>query len=266
MKKILFTLVFALLSQMIINAQTAKITVTVPFECWVTVVNNNESANEQYGWWDVWHTKKMNLNYAITSQYNNYTVTVPAAEGINTVIVYLPNGNNSDGVVLENLNTVNNGEYKFTYSASDFKDWNCLSCPWLYVFDGKQYIKNCEIIKDVVGLDNKETNSYKLDASAVINGQFKIKIQEEKEETSFLDRIALKVNGKYFTAEIAENNKALAQNDENYLQLINGESIELVFNIPQTIKIETLELEASGYYEPSIEYLAEVFERCMIKR
>lgn len=270
MKKILLLLVLAFVTQLTLKAQISTITLTAPFECWVTVINDAETTGQQYGWWDTWHKKKKNLQFAIASSDNNFTVTLPVKSGGNTVIIYnkSASASSSDGIVLENININGQANLKYTYQAGDFKDWNCLSCPWLYVFDGNNFVRKCEIIKDIVGIENQETNLYKLENSAIIDGKLRICIQEEKEETSFLDRIALKVNGKFYEPQIKQaiHKTALAGIDNKYLNLTKGESLEIEFIIPTDIEVKTVELQASGYYIPSKAFLAEVYNRILLVR
>ena len=279
MKKTLLFFAIIFVSQLVVKSQTiATVTVTTPpFDCWVSLISSNEAAAGEYGWWSVWKDKKNSKNFAIANESNNYSVTLPADAGNYTLIVYRKGANyetdGSDGVVIEEIvcdvwyDEEWGSSLKYEFKKGDFVDWNCLSCPWLYVFDGNKFVKKTEIIKDVVGKENKQTNLYQLEASSVIDGKLKLKIQEEKDEISYLDKIALKVNGVYYPALLSDGNKhsLLLKEDNEYLTLVKGENIELEFLIPTNIKIESIELEATGYYEPSKEFISEVYQKCLLK-
>ncbi len=280
MKKLIYLFAILFVTQLAAKAQLiATITVTTPpEECWVVAISNSESEEADYGWWSVWRAKKENHLFAITCAENNYTVKIPVDAGTYTLIVYRPNleytNGGSDGIILEEIMTdiwydeAWGSSLTYKFESGDFVEWNCLSCPWLYVHDGNNFLKKTEIIKDVVGKDSKQTNLYELEKSSIIDGILKIKIQEEKDETSYLDHIALKVNGVYYPALLTDGSKhnQLLKEDEQYLSLNKGENIELEFQIPSNIIIETVELEASGYYEPSVQYLSEAYQRCLNKK
>ncbi|TAG56324.1 MAG: hypothetical protein EAZ29_03125, partial [Runella slithyformis] len=80
-----------------------------------------------------------------------------------------------------------NKNANFNFKKADFKTWYCLSCPFLCVWNGNEYAKMTEVIKDVVGKKAETTTKTTLAYTQIINKTLKIRIQEEKEETSYLN-------------------------------------------------------------------------------
>ena len=148
----------------------------------------------------------------------------------------------------------------FKVKRADFKEWNCLSCPWLYVWDGANFVKETEVIKDVVGKTAEQTSFTNLKPTCLVNRQVKIRIQEEKDEISYLNRIALKVGEQvYFPDNLLE---ALSEKDDRYHTLKKGDSIELSFTLPANLpKNAPITLETTGYYEPDTKFLAEIYQK-----
>lgn len=260
--------------------KNAHLTIYTDVEVWVSLINNNDAKNAQYGWWSVWHDNKTAKRYIVSTEdneagYKSFLSNI--GDGTYTLVIYLPSSQfdkeyKTDGIALENV-VVDNGsiilgdselyskELSYSNAIGDFKDWNCLSCPWLYVYNGKEYIKETEIIKDVAGKENETTTSYQLCHKSVVNGYIKVLVKEEKEETTYLDKLVLRVNG----VEILPSNttsSVLNSDDKNYLILEKGESFEVEFKVGAEITKNTeIVIESTGYYNPSQQYLTEIYNR-----
>ncbi len=257
-----------------------KVAITVPHECWVVFISKKEAKGQKYGWWSVWHEKKKKGDYLITtlSGNSNYNLLVSKPKGSYIAVIFHPNANyerdKSDGIVLESLDISENNKKKdgdtiyLSYKKSDFKEWNCLSCPWLYVYDGQKYVRESEVIKDLAGIDYCATSSLNLSSQAIHQGRLKIKISEEKQETSYLDQIILKIDGQVYyphriNGEIVSGLKSI---DKNYIILKKGESIELEFLVPESVKDSSkIVLLTNGYYIPGKKYLQDVYQRILKK-
>lgn len=264
-KKQLFwsMLVVCLLSLGQLNAQTIKINAYT--KCKVALISAQEVKNAgRYGWWSAWQTKKKSQDYKSTPcTFKN------VSPGEYTIVVYNPNANtssdNGDGVVLEKIIVSKKFVLNAYYEASDFKDWNCLSCPWLYVYNGKCFIKQTEILKDVVGAHNKTTTVYEIAHKAIKNGVLKIKIQEEKDEITHLDKIQIKINGKTYLPQ--ERIALLTKSDGQYRKLKKGESLSLTFQLPSHLKAnDKVLLESTGFYIPDAAFLEAVYNKYLIQR
>ena len=92
----------------------------------------------------------------------------------------------------------------------------------------------------------------------IIDGKAILKITEELDETTYLDRIYLRINSeqiveigeiKYHTQQffISQiNRQLLKQSDNHYLILKEGDEYILEFNIPENY--QKIEFVAEGYY------------------
>ena len=150
-----------------------------------------------------------------------------------------------------------NDKIEHYFNKIDFKAWNCLSCPWLYIFNGNQYVRYTEILKDVVGYELKTTTLHSIPNKYIFDGRIRLRIMEEKDERTYIDRLVLKVNGLYCLPSGTEKNKNnLTAIDDRYSILNKGDHIDLEFIIPAKIESTTeLKLEANGYYVPEIELI-----------
>lgn len=246
-----------------LQAQTLKIDAYT--KCQVALISKSEIGTAQYGWWSIWQQKKKSQDYKSTPcTFKNL------APGTYTVVVYNPGaqvGNDKgDGVVLKEIVVGKKFNLKAYYEKSDFKDWNCLSCPWLYVYNGKCFVKQTEILKDVVGTTNKTTTFFTVNPKAVIDGTLRIKIQEEKDEITHLEQLQVRINGKvYRPNQLANTTALLAKNDEQYLKLKKGQSIELTFDLPANLKVsDKIVLESTGFYIPDAQFLEAVYQKYLI--
>lgn len=229
-------------------------------ECRVALISDQEAADGEYGWWSVWQ----NLNR------DNRTAVAPTEftpqPGTYTLVVFWENNNGeSDGIALEKIKVapyVKHIEYDF--SPSDFTEWNCLSCPWLCIYNGKEYVKHSEVLKDVTGYENRTTTITEIDPANIIDGKFQFQIREEKDEVSYIDQIQLKVGGQYLQVTGEENASLLAASDDEFLVLKKDQKINLEVALPESWDASTpLQLEVSGYYHPEQEFMASITRKLL---
>ncbi|OJJ20254.1 hypothetical protein BKI52_17460 [marine bacterium AO1-C] len=243
-----------------LQAQTLKIDAYT--KCQVALIEKSEIGKDPYGWWSIWHKKKKNNDYKSTP-----CTFKGLAPGIYTVVVYNPaasaGNDKSDGVILKEIVVGKKFNLKAYYEKSDFKDWNCLSCPWLYIYNGQCFKKQTEVLKDVVGRANKTTTSFIIDPKTIIDGQLRIKIQEEKDEITHLDQLQVRINGKVYLPN--KQGELLNQNDDQYLKLKKGESIEVSFNLPKNLQAsDKIVLESTGFYIPDAQFLEAVYQKYLM--
>jgi hypothetical protein len=238
-----------------------KVTVATDIKgCWIALIPVEETQGKEYGWWSIWHEYKKGKKYLLApATFKN------VKKGKYIVVAYNPaskitgNDNDADGAVMEEVDI--QGAMNIKFKKEDFKTWNCLSCPWLYVWDGKNFVKRCEVLKDVVGVREETTWKTKLGlaGSCERDGFVKIRIQEEKDEVSYIDQITLKTCGATYLP--VDCPQALAGKDKNYLTLKKGEFIELTFAVGNMKGNESMTLETTGYYVPDKEFLSEIYQK-----
>lgn len=236
----------------------------------LALISEAEAKDKEFGWWDVW-TDQKKAKAKIQSPH----VFKALQPGIYTLIAYDPasanfdpNGNDpdeqSDGVVLEKVTITADCKLSYSFKKSDFKEWNCLSCPWLYVDSGEGYARITEVLKDVVGLENQTTTSFTIEASAVVDGVIKIRLQEEKDEITRIDRCVISIAGVDIAAK-ADTSTAmakLASSDGNHLILKKGDSIDLEFALPNDrAATASIVLKTTGYYEPDSAFLDAIYKK-----
>jgi hypothetical protein len=245
-----------------------KVTVNADVKgCWVAMIPAAEVEGKEYGWWSVWHEIKKAKKYK----------TAPAtftgvAKGKYIIVVYNPASANfdpnngdpdqaADGVVLEEADVQKN--CAFNIKKAEFKTWYCLSCPWLYIWNGTEFVKNSEVIKDVVGKLQETTTQTTISPAMVVGKTLKIQIREEKDEISYLNRIALKVGEQ--TILPTQCPQALQTKDAQYHTLRKGDMIELEFTLSE-FSSSPIVLETTGYYEPEAKFLSDIYQKYLRTR
>ncbi|TAE09656.1 MAG: hypothetical protein EAZ95_15750 [Bacteroidetes bacterium] len=235
--------------------------------CWVALIPIDDIVGKEYGWWSVWHEIKKAKKYK----------TAPAtftgvAKGRYVIVVYNPasasfdpnNGNPdqaADGVVLEEADIQKNASYNI--KKAEFKTWYCLSCPWLYIWNGTEFVKNAEVIQDIVGKAQETTTRTTLSPAVVVGKTLKIQIREEKDEISYLNRVALRVGEQ--TILPTQCPQALQIKDAQYHTLRKGDMIELEFTLSELPSLPIV-LETTGYYEPEPKFLSDIYQKYLRTR
>ncbi|MEM7028751.1 MAG: leucine-rich repeat domain-containing protein [Chloroflexota bacterium] len=128
------------------------------------------------------------------------------------------------------------------------------ACPWVYVFDGQTFDKQTEILRNFIGPDQARTEVTDLTALPVVDGRLTIRIDEEKEEISYLDELYILVADQRLRPQgDPEIVKQLAATDQKHLVLHKGDQHILYFEFPATMTSVThidVTIVASGYYVP----------------
>jgi hypothetical protein len=249
------------------SAQSAQLKVNAHTKCHVALISVADLDGDNSAWWNEWHKIKKAKSYKETPCEFNYLI-----QGDYVLVVYNPasmdfDPNNgkpeeaADGVVLELVTIGKNSDVSYDFGIKDFVEWNCLSCPWLYAFDGTEYVKLTEVIQDIVGEENCQTTTHTISSNFVLNGKLNIRIQEEKEETSYLDRVNLTIDGK----KTIPNRKELCTEDKDFLQLEKGEFVELEFEVGKLTANTNIVLECNGFYVPKKKFLEAVYKKYLYK-
>lgn len=146
----------------------------------------------------------------------------------------------------------NNKFEDFRRDIANLSNYCSYSCPWVYLFNGEKYIKYDEIIKDQNSEHLDKYQSLKISNNFIVNNTLSILINEELDETSYLDHIYLDIDG--YKIYPANNNSVfvkLLNSDNDYLVLNKGECLTLYFEIPvPCLKINEVNFIVKGYYIP----------------
>jgi len=147
-------------------------------------------------------------------------------------------GTNTDIVPVE----LNAGETTtLDVMITDSDGW---ACPWLYVFDGENYVRYAEILRNIRGAENAQSELTDLIHYTVIDGSIHLRIVEERDEISYIDAFYLLVDGEPVYAD----DPRLTTVDNEYVILHRGDSIDLSFAV-SVVGDTTIQVMASGYYE-----------------
>ena len=239
----------------------AYLTVDADRPCKAALIEIKETEGAEYGWWSVWHERKDSGQVFDTPH-----TFKGVASGNYVLVVYDPagslNGNDeSDGVVVDNIEIADGAKLSYDFKAADFTEWNCLSCPWLYAWNGQEWVRLYEILKDVVGREQASTHRYTVPRAFVRNGVLKLRVVEEKDEVTFLDHLRVEAAGSVaaLTAN-ASATIALGQIDDQAVQLAKGQMVELSLTVA-ALGDDDVTLVAHGYYEPSMTMINAVIRR-----
>jgi hypothetical protein len=119
------------------------------------------------------------------------------------------------------------------------------ACPYVYLKSGNEFLYKGEIIRNLIG-KNSETLQ-RLDLGYSKNEKIIIRIKEEKKEVSYLNFIAIEINGKVIFPSKNSKNTNLISDDNKYIKLKQGEYIDLEFTVKCNSKIKLI---GKGYYVP----------------
>ena len=130
-------------------------------------------------------------------------------------------------------------------------DANGWACPWLYVYDGDEYVRTTEILRTPAAdppIAYREVT--RLGRVPVVDGAVRLRLTEEKDEITTLDAFTVVANGVHLAPD---GQPALASADDATLELARDEQLDLVFTLPPALARRTevqLSVIAVGYYRP----------------
>lgn len=133
-------------------------------------------------------------------------------------------------------------------------DNNGWACPWLSVYNGHAFERRTEILRNLRGKQNEQTEVSLLGDIPVVEGVIRLDITEEKHETTFIDEVYLVVEGVKVRAEAGPGITAqVATRDQNYLTIASGESCKFDFVLPgsfNNLVVVDVSLVVTGFYVP----------------
>jgi hypothetical protein len=143
------------------------------------------------------------------------------------------------------------GENAITLSLTDRDGW---ACPWLYVYNGRSFERRTEILRNVRGKRNEQTEVSPIGPVEIVDGAVTLMIAEEREEVSFIDNLYIIVDGIKVRAEASSYVAAkVADKDQEYLVIAGGEFFEFRFTLPDSFagrQRTTASVVTSGFYVP----------------
>ncbi|MFH1376409.1 MAG: UbiA family prenyltransferase [Candidatus Woesearchaeota archaeon] len=140
----------------------------------------------------------------------------------------------------------------------NWDDCHGLVSPFVYIYKNEEYKFNSDFIAGATAPEKEYESFTDISNSEIENNKIKLKITEELDETTYLDKIYLLVNGekvielksigkdKYGFDDNLINKILLSKSDNNYLIMNQGDEYYLEFNAPKEYK--KIEFAAEGYY------------------
>ncbi len=142
-----------------------------------------------------------------------------------------------------------NRPLKFTLT-----DENGWACTWLYAHNGRNFERRTEILRNVRRQENEQTETSNIGPVKIIDHTIIFRITEEKEEVSFIDEFYIILDGQKLHPEMdAHFVTRVAEQDQNYLTIKQGESFEFRFKIPRSFagrEQGNISVVVSGFYAP----------------
>ena len=143
------------------------------------------------------------------------------------------------------------GENFLTLSLTDRDGW---ACPWLHVYNGHSFEKWTEILRNVRGKENEQTEISPIGPVEIVDGAITLMVAEEKDEVTFIDELYVIVEGIEVRAEaITRAAGRVAERDQDYLIIPSGESYVFRFRLPDALTGRdraAVSVVVSGFYVP----------------
>jgi hypothetical protein len=131
--------------------------------------------------------------------------------------------------------------------------------PYLYLFKNGKYTFLSDFLGGASSPEKESTDFIDITSKIeIVDNKAKIKITEELEETSYIDRIFLRIDGNTIinpSSITGTDRSLLLYSDNKYLVMNQGDEHYLEFPIPK--KYDKLEFVAEGYFIPNEETILE---------
>jgi hypothetical protein len=121
----------------------------------------------------------------------------------------------------------------------------CISCPYLYVWDGTGYVPRGQVLRDIRSPAAEREERTPIQA-IVVGKAIRLRLAEEEDEVSHVNALLLEVGGKLVAPDVS----ALATADKSYGELHTGESVELRYAVDLPDGPVPVTVVATGYYVP----------------
>ena len=215
------------------------------------------------------YTQTFSGTYSSATAYNLQTTATLGLPTTNGATYYVRARASPDGGT--NYSPWSSGSWSYTYQSSGDPKWTQTAdgqfdadtltyvqtdppnnrvkllgySPFLYVYQNGAYAYLSDFLGGATAPERSRTDLIDLTGRVqAVNGQIKLKITEEMDETTYLDRVYLLVDGRTISAE--NGPAALAKADGQYLVMQKGDEHYLAFAVPPDF--HKIEFAAQGYY------------------
>jgi hypothetical protein len=132
----------------------------------------------------------------------------------------------------------------------------CAACPFVYAAVADTFAFQGEILRNLSSKAQETTQTLTIPAAASRDGVVHIELRELKDEITYLDEIALEVDGHQVAPMECTPTSTFCRADARYRVLRRGETLRLTFQVPAHRWRQTT-LRARGYYLPRPRILSE---------
>lgn len=202
------------------------------------------------------------ITAADTTWRSTYQISLNTYYSASVMTTSINTGGNSHYALLS-WRDVNNtspvaNEYVTFYSGDTLLNTNrpylnityIPASPFLYTQKNTTFTKYSDFIAGATSPEKEYTSNTNITGIDIVNDTITLKIKEELNETTYLNRIFLRVNNKdiiYPTMISTGNLSMITRSDTSYLILNKGDEAYLTFSLPYE-SITKIEFAAQGYY------------------
>lgn len=136
---------------------------------------------------------------------------------------------------------------KFSATNTTQKFYSGCECPFVSAEVDNSFVDISEILRNIRYKSLEKEDVIVVPNNFIHNNSLKIKIDERKDEITFIDYLYLEIEGEFIYPE--HSNLKLLNNDNDYVVLNKGEFVVLNFKIPQHLIDSKIFLKAKGYFE-----------------
>jgi len=133
-------------------------------------------------------------------------------------------------------------------------------CPFIYSWNGSNYVFDNEIIYKIKSLENESLQFRNLTQLDVFGHEIKLQIREEEQETSYIDYLFLEITdtkggqekiSRIYPVYASRDLDKILSSDNNYLVTNFGDVVDLRFDNAPTLEAgwtRKVQIAAEGYY------------------
>lgn len=122
-------------------------------------------------------------------------------------------------------------------------------CPYISVIFEDKIYEVSEVLRNQLSYYLDKYEYINIPTENIEGNSITIRIDERKDEISYIDDVYLMVDDLIIRPEISDENLAIINSDSNYFEMTKGSYIDLVFNLPESVsEYSTIKLVVKGYY------------------
>lgn len=159
-------------------------------------------------------------------------------------------GEYRDNGYVEEVSLKSGSTHAVTLSEKDLSHtWLCISCPYLVVFQDGEAVEAGQVLKDRYTRRRYGTDVVHTQAD-VRDGVLTVRLDEREPETSYIDAVVVRVDGRTLRP-LGSAPKGLRAIDDTTTALKLGDSAVLEFDAARFADgLVDVEIQVSGHYEP----------------